>query len=76
LNSYIHNNSFLDNIENGSVNYDNFTLYESIVSRLSKEDILDNNKDVINTFFNDITYNNDLISTPVLNNNYLIITPD
>jgi NADH-ubiquinone oxidoreductase chain 6 len=76
LNSYIHNNSFLDNIENGSVNYDNFTLYESIVSRLSKEDILDNNKDVINTFFNDITSNNDLISTPVLNNNYLIITPD
>jgi len=75
-NSYIHNNSFLDNIENRSVNYDNFTLYESIVSRLSKEDILDNKKDVINAFFNDITSNNDLISTPILNSNYLIISPD
>jgi NADH:ubiquinone oxidoreductase subunit 6 (subunit J)/NADH:ubiquinone oxidoreductase subunit 3 (subunit A) len=68
--------TFLDNIENKSVSYDNIPLYETW---LSKEDILENKENVISEFFNQIepkTDLSDLITIPVLNNNYLIITPD
>jgi NADH:ubiquinone oxidoreductase subunit 6 (subunit J)/NADH:ubiquinone oxidoreductase subunit 3 (subunit A) len=71
--------TFLDQIENKGVNYDNIPLYEKWLSRLPKENILENKEDIISGFINEIepkTDLSDLITIPVLNNNYLIITPD
>jgi NADH:ubiquinone oxidoreductase subunit 6 (subunit J)/NADH:ubiquinone oxidoreductase subunit 3 (subunit A) len=85
-NSFDESDTYDDIIENHCINCDIFPLYDTWLFEVSKEDILDNKEDildnkedVISGLFNERVLNTDLgdlITKPVLNNNYLIISPD
>jgi NADH-ubiquinone oxidoreductase chain 6 len=78
-NSFDEIDTYDDIIENHCINCDIIPLYDTWLFEVSKEDILDNKEDVISGLFNERVLNTDLgdlITKPVLNNNYLIISPD